>query len=296
MAVKTLGAIDRRETSHADRNELTNDLLATAAEVEEHERQRLVDEAVLLNLSLAESIARRYSGRGVDRDDLVQVAYLGLVNAAHRYDPGRGRDFASFAVPTITGEVKRYFRDHGWTVRPPRRVQELHAALAAASAEIAQRQGSSPSAADVAEHLDVDVSEVAEASASHECFTVASIDYRGTEGDDTPLAEAIGGEDSGFDRAEAIVALAGACRELRPRDRHILYLRFFRGLTQQEIAAELGVTQMQVSRLLARILSQMRRSLGLAPTARHDAPTTRRGGELPRQPAGSTGIGARAAA
>lgn len=251
-----------------DRNRLTHELLTAAAKASPKERQRLIDEAVLLNLRLAESIARRYSGRGLEREDLVQVASLGLVNAAQRFDPSMGKDFVSFAVPTITGEVKRYFRDHGWTVRPPRRIQELHAAISAATAEMAQLLGATPTASDLADYLGVDIDEVLEASASHECFTVASIDYRGSSGDETPLADALGDEEDGFDRAEAVVALAPVCRELRPRDRRILFLRYFRGWTQQEIAQDLGVTQMQVSRLLARILGHLRGKLGVPEPSR----------------------------
>lgn len=246
----------------------TTNLLRAAADADGVERRRLVNEVVLLNLRLAESIARRYRGRGIDREDLVQVANLGLVHAAQRFDPDMGRDFVSFAVPTITGEVKRYFRDHGWAVRPPRRVQELHAAITAASAQISQTRGATPSATDLARHLDVEVDEVREASASHECFSVASIDYRGGSGDETPLADTLGIDDAGFDRAEAVVTLAPACRNLRPRDRRILYLRFFRGWTQQEIAQDLGVTQMQVSRLLTRILGQLRAALEAGAPAR----------------------------
>lgn len=246
-----------------DRNELTNDLLVAASHTDGIERQRLIDEVVLLNLRLAESIARHYSGRGVERDDLTQVASLGLVNAAQRFDPSMGKDFVSFAVPTITGEVKRYFRDHGWTVRPPRRIQELHAAISAASAEMAQTLGTSPTPADLADYLDVDVADVLEACASHEYFTVSSIDYRGSAGDETPLADALGQDENGFDRADAVVALAPVCRRLRAREQRILYLRYFRGWTQQEIAQELGVTQMQVSRLLARILADLRARLGV---------------------------------
>jgi RNA polymerase sigma-B factor len=264
-----LATTDDHQHQHqnADRHELTTDLLRRAAKATGADRQRLIDEVVLLHLRLAESIARRYYGRGIERDDLVQVANLGLVNAAKRFDPDMGKDFISFAVPTITGEVKRYFRDHGWTVRPPRRVQELHAQITAATAEISQAKGTAPTPSDLAEHLGVEVSDVLEASASHECFTVASIDYRGTGGDETPLAESLGEDEDGFDRAEAVVALAPACRELKPRDRQILYLRFFKGWTQQEIAKELGVTQMQVSRLLARILGQLRTKVGVPESA-----------------------------
>ena len=253
---------DRSQFRDAERNEVTRSLLEEAATVSGTERERLIDEVVLLNLRLAESIAKRYSGRGIERDDLIQVANVGLVNAAQRFDPTMGKDFYSFAVPTITGEVKRYFRDHGWAVRPPRRVQELHAAISAATDDIAQTLGTAPTPADLADHLDVDIADILEATASHGCFTASSIDYRGGDGDETPLADALGDDDTGYDRAEAIVALAPLCRRLATRDKRILYLRYFHGWTQQEIAEELGVTQMQVSRLLARILDQLRDRLG----------------------------------
>ncbi|WP_276320033.1 sigma-70 family RNA polymerase sigma factor, partial [Haloactinopolyspora alba] len=212
---------------------------------------------------MAESVASRYRGRGVDRDDLVQVAYLGLINAAWRFDPDRGKDFASFACPTMSGEIKRHFRDHAWTVRPPRRVQEMHSRLSTAITDVAQRRGAWPSTQDLAEHLGVEAADVAEASASHECFTVSSLDYRRDDEDDAPLGDAVGGDDAGYDRAEALVALGPACCQLGTRDRRIVYLRFFRGWTQQEIADELGVSQMQISRLLSRILRQLRQSIGV---------------------------------
>ncbi|WP_083459894.1 SigB/SigF/SigG family RNA polymerase sigma factor [Jiangella muralis] len=248
---------EHQNQNQNDHERLTLDLLQRSADARGRERLRLLDEVVLLNLGLAESIARRYYWRGIERDDLLQVANLGLVNAVRRFDPRRGGDFVSFAVPTISGEVKRYFRDHGWTVRPPRRVQELAAELTAARAELTQDRGRAPTAPDLAEYLGVGVDEIREADASHVCFTAASIDHRMSD-DDTPLADALGEDDDGFARADAVTVLGPACRELQPRDRHILYLRFFRGLTQQEIGQELGVTQMQVSRLLARILGQLR--------------------------------------
>jgi RNA polymerase sigma-B factor len=275
MPAHVLPQADTNKHQSTDSNELTFELLSAAAETTGIQRQRLTDEVVLLNMRLAESIARRYYGRGVERDDLVQVANLGLVNAAHRFDPSMGKDFVSFAVPTITGEIKRYFRDHGWTIRPSRRVQELHAAISTASSEIAQILGTTPSTAELADYLDVSVAEVREAHASHEYFSAASIDYRGGSGDDIPLAETLGTEENGFNQAEALVALAPVCRRLQPRDRRILFLRFFRGWTQQEIAQDLGVTQMQVSRLLGRILNQLRKKLGL-PEAGKKTKTRRR--------------------
>lgn len=246
---------------HHDRNErerLAKDLLERAARAHGDERRRLLDEVVLLHLEVAESIARRYDRRGIDHDDLRQVASLGLVNAVRRFDPHRGEDFLAFAAPTISGEVKRYFRDHGWAVRPPRRVQELAAAVTVAISEVSQAKGSTPSPAELAEHLGVGVEDVREAEGSHEYFTTASIDDRGASGGETSLAETLGVDEGGYDRADTLTALAPACRELKPRDRRILYLRFFQGRTQQEIGEELGVTQMQVSRLLARILGQLR--------------------------------------
>lgn len=252
----------RSQFHDAELNELTRSLLEQAATASGTERARLIDDVVLLNLRLAESIAKRYSGRGLERDDLIQVANVGLVNAAQRFDPGMGKDFYSFAVPTISGEIKRYFRDHGWTVRPPRRVQELHAAISAASDDVAQTLGTAPTPADLADHLNLDIADVLETSASHGCFVASSIDYRGGDGDETSLADTLGDDDTGYSRAEAVAALAPLCRRLAPRDKRILYLRYFHGWTQQEIAEELGVTQMQVSRLLARILDHLRRQLG----------------------------------
>nr|WP_281386783.1 SigB/SigF/SigG family RNA polymerase sigma factor [Jiangella mangrovi] len=231
------------------------------AEADGVERRQLLDEVVLLHLGLAEAIAKRYYRRSLENDDILQVANLGLVNAATRFDPEVGKDFVSFAVPTIAGEIKRHFRDHGWAVRPPRRVQELQAALTTATAEIAQANGATPTNADLAEHLHVDVADVREARASHDCFTAASIDYRG-DTDETSLAESLGADDTAYEQSEAAVALGPACRELAERDRRILYLRFFRGWTQEEIGRDLGVTQMQVSRLLNRILRRLRSKIG----------------------------------
>jgi RNA polymerase sigma-70 factor (sigma-B/F/G subfamily) len=251
----------RDHHQHTQRDRLALDLFRRAADAGDTERRQLLDEVVLLHLGLAEAIARRYYGRSLENDDILQVAHLGLVNAAQRFDPELGRDFVSFAVPTIAGEIKRHFRDHGWAVRPPRRMQELQSALKAATAEVTQAKGATPTAADLADHLGVEAAEVREARASHECFTAASLDYRVDDGE-TSLADTLGGDDAAYERSEALVALAPACRELGERDRRILYLRFFRGWTQEEIGRDLGVTQMQVSRLLAGILRRLRARIG----------------------------------
>jgi RNA polymerase sigma-B factor len=263
VLVESPGAIPDGRGGHDQR---TTDLLRAAALAAGPERRRLLDQAVVENLGLADAISRRYGGRGVDGDELRQVAYLGLVAAAQRFDPERGHDFVSFAVPTILGEVKRYFRDHAWAVRPPRRVQELRAAMTSATDELIQRLGSPPTSADLARHLGVPVEDVREAERSGDHYAALSIDQPTTADPDdsagTVLGDTLGAPDGGFDRSEATVLLAAACRELPPRDAHILYLRFFLGRTQHEIGAEIGVTQMQVSRLLARILRQLRASIG----------------------------------
>lgn len=242
----------------------SNELLRAAARATGPERDRLIDEVVVDNLGLADAVSRRYSSRGIDAEELQQVARLGLVAAASRFDPDRGGDFVAFAVPTILGEVKRFFRDHAWSVRPPRRVQELRSAMTTASAELCQTLGSVPTAADLARHLGASVDEVLEAERSSQCYAAMSIDQPAGDayGDGPALSDSLGTTDAGYDRAEAMVVLASACRALSPRDARIVHLRFFCGWTQQEIGEEIGVTQMQVSRSLYRILRQLRRGIG----------------------------------
>ncbi|TDC51053.1 sigma-70 family RNA polymerase sigma factor [Jiangella ureilytica] len=251
--------VDRRE-----HDERTNALLRAAARATAGERRRLIHEAVTANLGIADAIARRYQGRGVDADELRQVAYLGLVAAAQRFDAERGHDFVSFAVPTILGEVKRYFRDHVWTVRPPRRVQELRSAMTAASDRLCQELGSVPSADDLADHLGADPVEIREAERSADYYTAMSLDQptAAAHGEGLTITDTLGTSEPGFDHAEALVVLRSACRALPRRDAHIVYRRFFCGWTQQEIGAELGITQMQISRLLTRILRDLRQAIG----------------------------------
>lgn len=249
------------------RAELTRQLLGAAAQADDVERRRLHDEVVLINLGVAEAVARRYSGRGQDRQDLTQVASIGLVKAVQRYDATKGDGFLAYAVPTITGEIKRYFRDHAWMVRPPRRIQDLQAAIPAASTELSNALNRSPSATEIAVHLGEELDDVIEAQASRSCYTPVSIDAPSHDGDGVPLADLIGDTDDAFDRAEAVALVAPACRHLPQRDQRILFLRFFRGWTQREIADDLGVTQMQVSRLLSGILARIRTAVGIAEPA-----------------------------
>jgi len=209
-------------------------------------------------MDMARSVAARYWGRGESPDDLTQVAYVGLMKAIHGYDPHRGDDFRSYAIPTIAGEVKRHFRDKSWTVKAPRWIQELQADISSVSDDLTQELRRPPQAAEIAQRLGVSEAEVLEALSADGCFTPTSLDGRGPTGDGYALAERLGDDDRDLDRAEIRVALAPLIQELPERDRTILDLRFFRGWTQSQIASDLGVTQMQVSRLLSRILNNLR--------------------------------------
>jgi RNA polymerase sigma-B factor len=246
----------------AHRGETTARLLARIHRTDdERERELLREEVVVLNMGVARAIACRYRQRGLNLDDLVQVAYVGLVKAVNGFDPGRERDFLSYAVPTVSGEVKRYFRDFGWTVRPPRRVQELQSQIAAASNDLSQRLGRSPRPSEVAAELDLDVDAVIEALAADGAFTPTSLDLPVGEDGSATLGQLVDDESDDYESAEARLMLGPAVRRLRPRDRRILELRFFQGWTQERIAREIGVTQMQVSRLLTRILRDLRQEL-----------------------------------
>jgi RNA polymerase sigma-B factor len=241
-----------------DRAARTLDLLQQARVATGVQRLRLQEEAVVLNMGVAESIARRFGNRGEPLDDLVQVAYVGLTKAVRGFDPGKSDAFLKYAVPTISGEVKRYFRDLAWSVRPPRRIQELQAAISAAAAELNQELRRTPRPSEIAERLAVSVEEVSEALACDGCYSPSSLDERGPNQEGFALRDLLAADDGELDRAEVVALLRSACHHLQERERRILFLRYFRGWTQAEIAVDLGVTQMQVSRLLARILGSLR--------------------------------------
>lgn len=225
------------------------------------------DAMVVDHLSLADSLARRYVGRGEELDDLVQVARMGLVHAAQRYDPGRG-DFTAFAVPTMTGELKRHFRDHGWLVRPTRRTQELQSRIEATWSSLSQQLGRDPGVAEVADDLAESRSVVSTALAARGGYRGVSLDSTGASDDGAqPLADRLGAEDPGFDRVATHVVLEQACRELSGEDRSLLYKRFVEERSQSDIAAELGTNQMAISRRLAAILSHLREVVNGTPRA-----------------------------
>ena len=236
----------------------TDGLLRAAADADPAERARLRDSAVVLNLPVARSIAGRYRGRGEPLDDLVQAANVGLVKAVRCFDPFRGYDFLSYAVPVITGEVRRHFRDYAWAVRPPRSIQQLQQRIASAMPVLSQQLGHTPGAVEVAASLGVEEDEVLEALAADGCFTPASLDMRAANGEGASVGDVLLAEDHDAVAAEARTVVVPALRRLRPRDRRIVVLRFYGGLSQQEIAADVGISQMQVSRVLRKALDDLR--------------------------------------
>ncbi|MFC3453647.1 SigB/SigF/SigG family RNA polymerase sigma factor [Amycolatopsis speibonae] len=226
-------------------------------------RQDLRAKLVTELLPLAEHIATRFSGRGEPREDLVQVARIGLINAVDRFDPGRGHDFLSFAVPTVMGEVRRHFRDTGWSVRVPRRLKELHVSLSQGTAALSQRLGRAPTPTELAEYLGLEVNEVREGLLAGQAYQTLSVDkpVHDDPAESLSLADTIGEEDHEMALVENHEALQPLLRELPKRERAILVMRFFGGYTQTQIAERVGISQMHVSRLLSQTLEQLRGKL-----------------------------------
>ena len=220
------------------------------------DRNRLVEE----HLGLAEHLARKFASRGEQLDDLVQVASEALVKAVERFEPDRGWEFTTFAVPTILGELKRHFRDKTWAVRVPRRMQELHLRIGAALAELTAEVGRSPTIPELAERLGVEPGVVLEGMEAGRAYRTTSLDAvaHGDDEEARALSDRLGGPDVYLDEATVRNDLKALLADLPPRERNVVILRFFGGLTQAEIAERVGVSQMQVSRLLARTLAQLR--------------------------------------
>ncbi|MEO7981521.1 MAG: RNA polymerase sigma factor SigF [Sporichthyaceae bacterium] len=221
------------------------------------------DSLVEQHLPLVEHLARRFRNRGEPYDDLVQVATIGLIKSVDRFDLERGVEFSTYATPTIVGEIKRHFRDKGWAVRVPRRLQELRLSLAAATSELSQRNGRAPTVHELATHLKISDEEVLEGMESANAYSTLSLDAgdSGSGDEPMPVSETLGVEDEGLEGVEYRESLKPMLEQLPPREKKILMLRFFKNMTQSEIANEIGISQMHVSRLLARTLAQLREGL-----------------------------------
>ncbi len=261
------GPLDR--VAPADARALSKDLFARLAELEEgtHEHAYVRNTLVELNLALVRFAAARFGTRSEPMEDIVQVGTIGLIKAIDRFELTRGVEFPTFAMPTIIGEIKRFFRDTSWSVHVPRRLQELRLDLARAGDALAQRLDRAPTVAELAAELGIGEDEVVEGMAASNAYTAASLDAQ-TEDDDhgpneSALADRLGYEDHGLTGIEYIASLKPMIASLPERERRILSLRFVTGLTQSEIGAELGISQMHVSRLLSRTLARLRRGLTL---------------------------------
>jgi RNA polymerase sigma-B factor len=233
-----------------------------AADASDQGRSQAREDLVRLHLPLVEHLTRRFLNRGEPYDDLVQVGTIGLIKAIDRFDSDRGVEFSTYATPTIVGEIKRHFRDKGWAIRVPRRLQELRTAISAATAELTQEIGRSPTVAEIAAKVGVTDEEVIEGLESANAYATLSLDA-GDSAEDGALSmlDSIGEDDEALEHVENRESIKPLLEQLDPREKHILTLRFFRGMTQSQIAAEIGVSQMHVSRLLTRTLDHLREKL-----------------------------------
>lgn len=253
-----------KSSFHATISRLSHELLVKAADsCTLSEREELHTQVILLNRRVVAGIAARYNQRGVDAEDLRQVGEMGLVKAVRRYQPDRSSGFLAYAVPTIRGEIRRYFRDSGWMVRPPRRVQELRGEVISTENDLMQELHRFPSATETAAELGLSTPELDEVHLARGCFRPASLDAPAWEDTSLPMGALIGEADGAYEQVETHECLTPLLAALSPRDRLILQLRFVDGCTQKEIGDRIGVSQMQVSRLLTAVLRRLREQLSV---------------------------------
>ena len=250
-----------------DPSDTAETLLEERRTASEDDAAELERRCVCMHMDFARSLAARYFGRGIPAEDLEQVAYLALVKSVRRFDPERGDAFKAFAAVTIRGELRRHFRDTGWVVRPPRPLQELQARVWSTREELSHSLKRPPTTDELASALDADPSQVGEALGLTDCFSPTSLDGVGPHEDSVAVIDRVGSSDPGFEQVDTAVLLAGALERLAPRDRSIVRMRYFQGLTQRDIGERIGVTQMQVSRLLARIMRDLRNMITLEEAA-----------------------------
>ncbi|WP_084703966.1 RNA polymerase sigma factor SigF [Phaeacidiphilus oryzae] len=258
---------DPSRVAPADARELSREFFVRLAELEEgtHEYQYVRNTLIELNLALVKFAARRFATRSEPMDDIVQVGTIGLIKAIDRFDPSYGVEFPTFAMPTVIGEIKRFFRDTSWAVRVPRRLQELRLALARASDDLEQRFGRPPTVRELAERLGLEEDEIVEGLSASNAYTAASLDaaFAGDTEEDaqSSLEQRIGFDEPALEGIENLHSLKPLIAELPERERTILELRFRDELTQSQIGERLGISQMHVSRLLSRTLSRLREGL-----------------------------------
>ncbi|GAA2559761.1 hypothetical protein GCM10010435_33760 [Winogradskya consettensis] len=242
--------------------EVASELTAALAAMspDDPARESLRDRCIEAWLPMARHLARRYANRGEPLDDLVQVAVVGLIKSVDRYESDRGVEFAGFAIPTIVGEIKRHFRDRTWAIRVPRRLQELRLAISAANNALTQSMGRLPTVADIATYLNTTEEEVLEGLEGGRAYSATSLSTPVNEGSQE-LSDTLGSEDAGFELTELRVALGPAMASLDPREQRILTMRFYGNLTQTEIADQIGISQMHVSRLITKSLAKLRTQL-----------------------------------
>ncbi|MDN5892956.1 MAG: RNA polymerase sigma factor SigF [Nocardioides sp.] len=242
------------------------DLFAIIGDPESSEavRQSARDDLVQLHGPLVDHCARRFRNRGEPFEDLVQVGTIGLIKSVDRFDTDRGVEFSTYATPTIIGEIKRHFRDKGWAIRVPRRLQELRMHISAASAELSQSLGRSPTPSELAGRIGCAVEDVIEGIESSNAYSTLSLDAGGDSAEDGAMSmlDTMGVDDAGIEHVELRESLRPLLEQLPAREKNILLLRFFKNMTQSQIATEVGVSQMHVSRLLTRTLDHLREALG----------------------------------
>jgi RNA polymerase sigma-B factor len=258
MPIPEAFVVSPTQVSREELAEHTQNRLIEAETASPAERRQIVDEVVTSHIWLAETLARRFSHRGEDEEDLLQVACTGLVEACRRFNPHQG-SFVGFAVPTITGVLKRHFRDHGWVVRPPRPTQELASAIWRQWPTLVQQMGAVPGPRDLADELDEPVRAVQQARFASQGYSASSIDAAMSRG----ICFCSNETDEDIDRTEARLIIDEALAKLDDDERRLIQLRFFEQRSQSEIAEEIGTSQMQVSRLLSRLLLKMRTIIGV---------------------------------
>ncbi len=259
---------DRPPNAVRDSDISTSTLLERLGELSEQDadaferRQQLCNQIIERTLPVADRLAAHYGGRGVPMDDLRQVARTALVQAMRRFHGAGENSFLAYAVPSIRGELKRYFRDMGWMVRPPRRIQEARLAINEVQNELSNTLGRDPNVEELAEVTGLDPDTVTDARGADHCYRPESLDRpRGDDGRAATVGDGTGDEDPGFDQAEARVLIQPLLAQLPPRDRKLIILRFFKGMTQSEVGKRIGISQMQVSRVESRILRGFRDAL-----------------------------------